>query len=284
VSNVTPAKAGPYFVVVSNVYGSVTSQVATLDILIPPVFTAHPQSQTVPAGTDVAFTVSVTGTLPISYRWRRGTTLTNMVLNENTCTLTLPSVLTGTAGVYTVVVTNLAGAATGAPQPGTSSNAYLTVVLPPTNQAIAVGSNATLSAQAYGGSGNTLRFQWCLDGTNLPGATSTNLMLSAVQITQAGTYSFVVTNGGGQATGFDAVLTVLAAEGPTINHCAQLASGGFQLQFDGASGGSYTVLVSSNLTSWEVLGPATEAAPGSFEFTDLETPAQACRFYRLRCP
>lgn len=287
IDNVQLADAGEYTVVITNAYGSVTSQVVTLQVLLPlpPVFTLHPQSQTVAAGSDVTLSVSASGALPMSYRWRYGSsTLTNLILNQTTCSLTLTNVQPSTAGVYTVAVTNLFGRATGGPQLSLSSNVYLTVVVPPTNQAVVLGSEVTLQARANGGTGNSLRFQWRLNGTNLPGATSTNLTLTNVQFGQAGTYTFEVTDGGGQATGFDAVLTVLPNRPPTISRWALQENGLFHLRFEGEVGATYTVLVSTSLVHWEVLGAAAETAAGIFESTDAEAPQHAWRFYRLRSP
>jgi len=47
---------------------------------------------------------------------------------------------------------------------------------------------------------------------------------------------------------------------------------------------SYSVLTSTDLVVWEVAGPATETAPGQFEFADAEALQHQTRFYRLRAP
>jgi hypothetical protein len=87
-----------------------------------PTITRHPESQTVPAGSDVTFTVEATGTPPLTYRWRRNS-LT--IIGATNSTLTLFNVQTG--GVFSVVVGNAAGSVL-------SSNAVLTVTSsPPTN-------------------------------------------------------------------------------------------------------------------------------------------------------
>jgi hypothetical protein len=76
-------------------------------------------------GDTVSFTVSATGALPLSYRWRKDSlTVTNLTLNATTAALTLTNVQANHAGNYTVVVTNLFGAAP------VSSNAVLTVLSP----------------------------------------------------------------------------------------------------------------------------------------------------------
>jgi len=112
--------AGDYSVVVTNAFGSVTSAVATLTVIVPPSITVQPQDQAVNAGGTATFSVTATGTAPFSYRWRfNGTT----IAGANSATLTLINVQPADAGGYTVVITNLAGFVV-------SSNATLTV-LPP---------------------------------------------------------------------------------------------------------------------------------------------------------
>jgi hypothetical protein len=60
--------------------------------------------------------------------------------------------------------------------------------------------------------------------------------------------------------------------------------GCFHLEVSGQAGVSYTVLGSTNLTDWAVVGAATETAPGVFEIADADAPNHATCFYRLRSP
>ena len=58
-----------YFVIVANDYGAITSAVATLVVYLPVAITSQPQSQTVPAGSDVTLSVTASGTAPFTYQW-----------------------------------------------------------------------------------------------------------------------------------------------------------------------------------------------------------------------
>ena len=72
-NNVQPADAGPYSVVVTNVAGSVTSSnaVLTVETTRDTAGDRRPAaSQTVIAGQSATFTVTATGTAPLSYQWR----------------------------------------------------------------------------------------------------------------------------------------------------------------------------------------------------------------------
>lgn len=63
-----------FSVVVSNVAGSVTSQVATLTVVSPqsaPVITTQPSSVVASVGGSASFAVAATGSGPISYQWQR---------------------------------------------------------------------------------------------------------------------------------------------------------------------------------------------------------------------
>src|ERR1019366_5068480 len=168
--------------------GSVTSAVATLTVLVPPGITTQPQSLTVTQGQSASFSVVASGTAPLSYQWSlNGTALSG----ATSSTLTLTNVPTTYAGSYAVVVTNVAGSVT-------SAVATLTVLVPPgiTTQpqslTVTQGQSASFSVVASGTA--PLSYQWSLNGTDLPGATSSTLTLNNVQPTDAGgRYAAVVT-------------------------------------------------------------------------------------------
>src|SRR5205823_9178665 len=74
----TAADNGDQFtVVVSNAAGSVTSNAAALtvsSVLVAPTITRQPASQTVTTGQRATFTVTATGTAPLSYQWQKNGT------------------------------------------------------------------------------------------------------------------------------------------------------------------------------------------------------------------
>jgi hypothetical protein len=85
-----------------------------------PIITAHPEDASVWAGSDASFSVSATGTAPLSYYWRfNGTNLPNT--NADTYMRTNAQMVD--AGLYSVLVSNIAGVAL-------SSEGMLRVVQP----------------------------------------------------------------------------------------------------------------------------------------------------------
>jgi subtilisin family serine protease len=81
-----------------------------------------------------------------------------------------------------------------------------TIISQPTNQTVTVGGTATFSVTASGTP--PLSYQWNFNGTNIVVATNTSLILTNVQLSQAGNYAVLVTNLYGSILGSNAVLTV----------------------------------------------------------------------------
>ena len=86
--------------------------------------TVHPVDQTnIVPGSDVSFSVTATGTAPLSYQWQKdGEDLTDggSVTGATTATLTITGVMESDEGGYRCVVTNIAGM-------DTSDTAMLTI-------------------------------------------------------------------------------------------------------------------------------------------------------------
>ena len=122
-TNVQPSQEGAYMVMVTDSVGTAPSQTALLTVLVKPAIATQPQSQTVLEGGRATFSVSVTGSLPMTYRWRRaGVTVVTVTTNAYTSTFTLANVQMTNAATYTAAISNPGG---NAP---VSSNAVLTVL------------------------------------------------------------------------------------------------------------------------------------------------------------
>jgi hypothetical protein len=93
-------------------YDNITLTSASTIVQDPPVITAQPTNQTVLAGSSPTFTVAAAGSGTLGYEWYVAGT--NLLQSGSNNTLTLPPVLAGNAGSYTVVVTNAYGSVTSA--------------------------------------------------------------------------------------------------------------------------------------------------------------------------
>jgi putative Ig domain-containing protein/Ig-like domain-containing protein len=208
----TAADNGARFsVIVTNPYGTATSNSATLIVTgapVAPSITTQPASQTVTAGQTATFSVVATGTSP-TYQWRRnGVTIGGATSASYT---TPPTTTADSGSTFSVVVQNSIGSVL-------SNNATLTVnaalVAPsistqPANQTVTAGQTATFSVVATGTA--PLVYQWRRNGANIGGATAASYITPATTTADSGsTFSVVVTNPVGGVTSNNAILIVNA--------------------------------------------------------------------------
>jgi hypothetical protein len=162
-TNLSVTNAGSYQLVVTSPYGSVTSSVATLTLLLPPSISIQPASQSVLVGSNATFSVSAAGTAPLIYQWYGSSGAIGAATNSSYTTNDVPSAASGSQ--FVCVVTNLYGSVT-------SAVATLTVGLPPgitaqpTNQVALIGSSTAIGLTLSGTGPFT--YQWQFNGTNVP--------------------------------------------------------------------------------------------------------------------
>jgi hypothetical protein len=122
-TNVQTGQAGLYFVQVTDPYGPTFSANALLTVTTdPPGIFAQPVSRTGVVGTNLLFTVSATGSLPLTYQWYFNTN--SPISGATNASLTLTNIQASQAGAYSVFVTNAYGWTN-------STFAFLTVNFPP---------------------------------------------------------------------------------------------------------------------------------------------------------
>jgi hypothetical protein len=210
---VTTNDMGSYTVVITNVFGAVTSAPAMLTVtpIFPPVITTPPQALTVLAGSNATFSVSVSGTAPFSYQWVRN----GVALSGNDApTLTVTNAGLADAGTYFVQVFNSAGLASSTP-------VTLTVQAPPQflalPSAVTILEGRTTNFAAVAAGFPAPAYAWFRDGVRLvnsvgySGVSTTNLLVHSATAGHAGQYYVVATNVAGSVTSAPVTLTVLLA-------------------------------------------------------------------------
>ena len=242
--------AGSYSCVVSNSCGTVTSSGATLTVNTPPSITTNPSNATPCNGSSASFTVAASGTAPLTYQWRKGTTNLNNggnISGTTGTTLTINPVGAGdVASNYNCVVSNLCGSAT-------STNASLTIASgpvitgQPASQTVNVGDSVGMTVTPQGQFFN-FTYQWRKNGVNLSdagsisGSTSQSLAIDPVAVGDAGNYDCIVTAiAGGCSTNSNvAVLTVnsCVAPGITGNPASQSVCAGSGTSFTATATGT----------------------------------------------
>lgn len=238
----------------------------------PPSITNQPQSLTVTQNNNATFTVLAGGTEPLSYQWRFNNT---NLAGATTSSYTRNNAQTNDAGNYSVVITNAAGSLT-------SSNAALTVLVPPTisaqplSQSVDQAANATFTVAASGSP--ALSYQWRFGLANLAGATASSYTRSNAQPADVGNYSVVVSNNAGTDTSSNATLALIVPPPVLTMPTAGL------LQWEGLSNLTYTVQSRTNLdqTNWPALGNAS-SPNNTISFTNLPA-SEAQHYYRVVYP
>ncbi len=154
----------------------------------------------------------------------------------------------------------------------------------PASQIVAAGTDVTLTVVA---TGDSLTYQWRLNGNALPNETASTLKLTGATAAQSGVYSVVIANSTGSVTSDAAQLLVVAPPdanaAPTLGPLA-LQSGQIALMFARAAGYRYVVESSDSLdaSSWTALTnlpPAYTASTASLPQSVADTPK---RFYRVK--
>lgn len=185
-TNALPHQSGVYSLIASNALGMATNADIVLGVW-PVMITNQPSSQWTYLGATVTFSASAGGQGPLAYQWQLNGT---NILGATNANLVLTNVQYGDNGPYRVIVSNALGTAT-------SSVAQLSVVpiliaSEPQSRIIFRGGSARFTVQAQ--SSEPVTYQWQFNGTNLPGATTSNLVLANLQYVQSGQYNVMVSN------------------------------------------------------------------------------------------
>jgi alpha-tubulin suppressor-like RCC1 family protein len=205
----------------------------------PPLLGRPVAYRAVAYGTTVWLGVPAAGACPLNYQWRfNGADLSGATQP----TLVLTNLQFNQAGVYSLSVSN--GLGTAVSEEMVVDVLPLAAIVQPQNQTTFPGGTASFSSLVAGP--GPLSCQWAFNGMALVGATNRILVLTNVQLNQAGQYTLAVSNVWGTATSAKASLSIslIAAWGgdylgvqdvpaDLTNVVALAGGGGLALKADG---------------------------------------------------
>lgn len=213
-----------------------------------PVILVQPEDSAVSFQSDATFTVLADGAATLAFQWRfNGVN----IAGANSTSLTISEVTEANLGSYDLVVSNGQGSIT-------SDAAELTILVEPpvidaqpANQFAAVDEAVTFSLDVSGRTPMT--YQWRLNGVNIPDATSADLVIEPVALTDDGaSYDVVVTNVDGTTTSNAATLRAFPDRVPRV-FATGLDDDGNLLE-DGIADSHFTLTANAN-------GPGPETEP-----------------------
>ena len=263
-----------FTVVVTDSTASVTSNAAVLTVTaaaVAPSITTQPANRTVSVGQVAAFSVTATGTAPLTYQWKKNGAA---ISGATSSSYTTPAATSSDNNAsFTVTVTNSVSSVA-------SSAATLTVNLPtaitaqPASRAVNAGQTATFTVAATGA--GTLTYQWKKNGAAISGATSASYTTPAEVVSDNGAaFTVTVTGAGGSATSNAATLTVNGPPSIAAQPANRSVTAGQTATFSVTATGSGTLTYQwkkggaavSGATSASYTTPATTTADNGSQFT-----------------
>lgn len=204
----TSSDAGSYYCKVSNACGFVNSNAATLTVNNPAIITAQSGDSIKCVGSSMQFSISATGSAPITYQWYRNGV---SILGASSAVYSIGTVATTHSGDYYCIVTNACTSVQ-------SNTKTLTVNTVPAitqqsgDTSICSGTNLTLSIATSGST--PMSYQWYKGSSPIGGAVNSLFPMYQISTSDAATYYCIASNSCGTAQSTPMVITVKSP--PTI--------------------------------------------------------------------
>jgi uncharacterized delta-60 repeat protein len=156
-----------------------------------PAIAVPPTTTATTAGANVQFTVTATGTLPLTYQWFFNDV---PIVGATASSLALANVQLANVGRYTVSITNEFGSVTSDGVLLKGPNPLPIIATQPNSMAAAAGQNVTFNVNAT--AVGVASYQWRRAGLPIAGATTATLNLGPASLIQNGAIYDVVVNDG----------------------------------------------------------------------------------------
>ena len=231
-------------------------------------FTAEPTNQTAVLGATATLYVRAIACPPPYYQWYfNGVSIPGATDSS----FQISNAQVTNAGTYWVVLSNTAWGVRASGSATLTVRAEPIITSPPQSQTAYVGS--TVNFRASAGGSLPFAYQWYFNGSAISGAGSSDLRLTSVSATQAGTYTLVVTNVVGAVTSAPAMLSVIPpVERRMVPVIALLGQPGSLLHLDDAD-------ALGPSPGWATFSSVTLTNSSQLYF-DVSTPLPPQRFYR----
>jgi len=232
----------------------------------PILITAQPESRSAFEGSTVNFSVTPDGAPPLRYQWFFNGA---PIGGANSSSFTVTAARLTHAGQYSVMISNGWNSIQ-------SDVAELQVMVPPTSPIIVsqpigdlcpVGYTCSLGVFAVGEP--VLHYQWMLNGNTISGATNSSLLFPAIQTTDAGAYTVLVSNQHGSVLSLPATLVVTNSVGGSTVYLNNFTNNSPVYDVDGSTrlaGANFKAQVYAGATPHILrpVGPAVSFPSGVF--------------------
>jgi YD repeat-containing protein len=171
-----------------------------------PSITNQPANVTVTAPSSATFSVTATGTAPLSYQWQKNGA---DISGATSASYTTPATAPDSGSTFLVVVSNSAGSVTSSAATLTvnAGSVAPTITVQPISVTVTASATATYTVSATGT--QPLLYQWQKGAVDIADATSASYTTPPTSPTDSGSsFRVVVSNNGGTVTSSDATLTV----------------------------------------------------------------------------
>ncbi|HKQ75856.1 MAG TPA: pectinesterase family protein [Blastocatellia bacterium] len=239
-NSATPETTFDYFgwrVGSSNFAASVTFKNLSVTLgLTAPAITTQPAGVTAIEGANVVLTAAASGSAPLSFQWSKNGV---PIAGATAPTLTLNNARVADSGGYVFTASNPAGVVASNVATVIVNLAPPVITMQPRSQTILVGEPVNFTAQVSGSAPFT--YQWRKNGASIAGATSPSFSIASLQLSDAGVYTVVVSNGAGSAVSDPATLIVTTTPVPptiTAQPMSTTVVAGNPAQFTVAAEGS----------------------------------------------
>ena len=279
-----PTTAGTtYFILAGGYASDAGNLVLNLNHLTPPAFDVQPTNISVVVSSNAIFNPTLSGALPMNFQWYfnnspladggRISGAMNSVLN-------IANVQTNDRGNYFLVASNIVGVTTSSVALLTPIVLPPTILTPPANQAVIIGSNANFLVLVDGTP--PYSYQWSLngyplsdDGFHIAGAATSSLSISNLTTADAGNYVVTITNPSGSASAA-ATLTVLVPPAITSQPVGRSVPAGLPTTFNATASGIPTPVYQWQLNGTNI--PGVSAIPS---YTVASVVANNLGFYQV---